>query len=131
VLRHDGAERDVYFVIAGAVRLAVDVGRGRQLILRDMAAGDLFGELPAIDGRGRFSDAIALRESFLASMSPEAFRSIVASHPSVRERLLRRLTSSIRELADRVLHLGATRVQGRVWNEILRLARLAGVSGNA
>jgi adenylate cyclase len=131
LLRQDGPERDVFFVIAGAVRLTTSAGRGRRIIFRDVEAGDMFGELPAIDGRSRFSEAVALRESFLASMSAESFRSIVAGHASVRERLLRRLTGTIRELAERLVDLGATRVQGRVWGELVRLARLAGVSANA
>jgi TolB-like protein/class 3 adenylate cyclase/Tfp pilus assembly protein PilF len=131
ILRQDGPERDVFFVIAGAVRMTTTAGRGRRIIFHDVPAGDMFGELPAIDGRSRFSEAVALRESFLASMSAEAFRSIVASHPSVRERLLRRLTGTIREFAERLVDLGATRVQNRVWGELVRLARQAGVSANA
>ena len=73
------------------------------------------------------ADVVALREALLASMSPEAFRAILANHASVRERLLRRLTGSVRELTDRLLELGAQPVQRRTWIELLRLARLAGV----
>src|SRR5690606_3125352 len=82
------------------------------------------------DGRARHADAQALRETLLASMSPEVFRSILANHASVRERLLRRLTGSVRELADRLLDLGAQPVQRRIWAEVLRLARLAGASAD-
>jgi Crp-like helix-turn-helix protein len=49
----------------------------------------------------------------------------------VRERVLRRLTGSVRELADQVLDLGVKRVPWRIWGELLRLARLAGVDANA
>jgi TolB-like protein/class 3 adenylate cyclase len=48
----------------------------------------------------------------------------------VRERLLCRLTGAVRELAARLLDLDAQPVQRRVWQELLRLARLAGVSAN-
>src|SRR5438874_9189295 len=63
-------------------------------------------------------------------MPSEAFRAILANHPSVRERLLRRLSGSVRELADRLLELGAQRVPGRVWAELVRLARTSGVTAN-
>jgi TolB-like protein/CRP-like cAMP-binding protein/Tfp pilus assembly protein PilF len=126
VIRHDGTDRDVYFVIAGMVRVAAPAGRGRNIIFRDVAAGDLFGEHSAIDGRSRFADVVAVRESLLASMPPEAFRAILANHASVRERLLRRLSGSVRELTARLLELGARRVQGRVWAELVRLARSSG-----
>jgi TolB-like protein/class 3 adenylate cyclase/Flp pilus assembly protein TadD len=64
-------------------------------------------------------------------MPPEVFRAILAKHTPVRERLLRRLSGSVRELADRLLDLGARSVQCRVWVELLRLARVAGVQANA
>src|SRR5918996_3819666 len=130
VIRRDGTDRDVYFVIAGMVRVAAAAGRGRRIIFRDVPAGDVFGEHSAIDGRARFADVIAQRESLLASMSPEVFRAILANHASVRERLLRRLTGSVRELADRLLDLGAQPVQRRIWAELLRLARLAGIEAD-
>jgi adenylate cyclase len=130
VIRRDGTDRDVFFVIAGLVRVAAAAGRGRRIFFRDIPAGAVFGEHSAIDGRARFADVVAVRESLLASMSPEAFRAILANHASVRERLLRRLTGSVRELADRLLELGAQPVQRRLWVELLRLARVAGIEAN-
>jgi adenylate cyclase len=130
VIRRDGTDRDVYFVIAGMVRVAASAGRGRRIILRDVAAGDVFGEHSAIDGRARFADVLALRESLLASMSPEAFRATIANHPSVRERLLRRLTGTVRDLADRLLDFGAETVRRRIWIELVRLAHISGVADN-
>ncbi|HZD21043.1 MAG TPA: cyclic nucleotide-binding domain-containing protein, partial [Burkholderiales bacterium] len=38
VIRRDGTDRDVYFVISGTVRLAAPAARGRALILRDVPA---------------------------------------------------------------------------------------------
>jgi TolB-like protein/class 3 adenylate cyclase/Tfp pilus assembly protein PilF len=131
VIRRDGADRDVYFVIAGRVRMSAEAARGRQIIFRDLDAGELFGVHSAIDGKARLADVVAVRESLLASMSPEVFRAILANHASVRERLLRRLTGAVRELAGRLLDLGAQRVQSRIWLELLRLARDAGVQDNA
>jgi adenylate cyclase len=130
VIRRDGTDRDVYFVISGLVRASAAAARGRHIILHDVPAGDLFGEHSAIDGRRRFADVVAVRESLLASMPPEAFRAIVANHPSVRERLLQRLTGAARELAGRLLELAARRVQDRVLRELVRLAHAAGVTNN-
>jgi adenylate cyclase len=130
VIRRDGTDRDVYFVISGMVRATAEAGRGRRIIFRDVPAGELFGEHSAIDGRSHFADVLAVRESLLASMPPEAFRALLANHASVRERVLRRLTRSVRELSDRFLDLGAKPVPWRIWIELLRLARLAGVEGN-
>jgi len=98
VIRRDGTDRDVYFVVSGLVRVGVTTPQGRNIILRDVPAGDLFGEHSAIDGRSRFADVVAVRETLLASMPPEAFRAILANYPPVRERLLRLLSGAVRDL---------------------------------
>ena len=131
VIRRDDSDRAVHFVISGLVRLAAPAARGRTLTLRDVAAGDMFGEHSAIDGRGHFADVLAVRESLVASMSAEAFRGLLASHPTVRERLLRRLAGSVRELGQRLLELGARRVGDRVLGELVRMAYAAGIAANS
>jgi len=130
IIRRDGEDRDVYFVIAGMVRLTAEGWRGRRIIFRDIPAGELFGEHSAIDGDARVSDVQAVQESLLASMSPDAFRALLARHASVRERVLKRMSRSVRELADQILDLGVKRVSGRIWSELLRLARQADREGN-
>ena len=131
VIRRGGADRDVHFVVAGMVRVTAEGWRGRRIIFKDVPAGELFGEHSAIDGRTRVADVLAVQESLIASMPPDAFRALLAGHASVRERVLRRLTGFVRELADQVLDLGVKRVPWRIWGELLRLARLAGVDANA
>jgi CRP-like cAMP-binding protein len=130
VIRRDDPGCDVYFVIAGMLRVTAAAGRGRRIILHDVAAGGVFGEHSAIDGRAPLADVLALRESLLASMPREVFRALVANHGSVRERLLQRLSGSVRELTERLLELGAQPVQRRIRIELLRLATLAGVDAN-
>src|SRR5262245_13209896 len=131
IIRRGGRDRDVYFVIAGLVRIAARGGRGRQITFSDLGPGDFFGVHSAIDGKSRVADTVAVRESLVASMSPEVFRAILANHASVRERLLRRLAGVVRQLSERLLDLGAQRVQSRIHHELLRLARAAGARDNA
>jgi CRP/FNR family transcriptional regulator, cyclic AMP receptor protein len=130
VVRRDAADRDVYFVIAGTVRMAAQAGRGRRVVFRDVAAGDMFGEQSVVDGQACFADVLGLRESLLASLPLERLRDIAAQHAPVRERLLRRLAASQRELAERMLELHLQPVQRRIRAEMARLARLSGVADN-
>jgi CRP/FNR family transcriptional regulator, cyclic AMP receptor protein len=130
VMRRGDIGCEVYFVVAGMLRITAAVGRGRRIIFHDIAAGGVLGEHSAIDGHERLADVRALRESLIASMPGEVFRSIVASHGSVRERLLQRLARSVRELTERLIELGAQPVQRRIRIELLRLARSAGVDAN-
>ena len=43
VIRREATDRDVYFVVAGMVRVGAAAGRGRHIIFRDLPAGEVFG----------------------------------------------------------------------------------------
>src|SRR4026209_2696579 len=73
VIRRGGTDRDVHFVVAGMVRVTAEGWRGRRIIFRDVSAGELFGGGSAIDGRARVADVLAVQESLIASMPPDAF----------------------------------------------------------
>lgn len=130
VISRHGTDRDVYLVISGMVRVAARSTHGRGIIFRDIAAGELFGELSALDQRERSADVLAVSDALLASMSPEAFHDLLAQYPSVRQRLFRSLSASVRDLTDRLVEVSTLDVERRITMELLRLARQAGVSGN-
>lgn len=130
VISRDAADRDVYLVVSGRVQVGAFSAGGKQVTYREIEAGDLFGELAAIDGRARSADVIALQDSLLAAMPPKAFLALLAAHQGPREWLLKRLTGTVREMTDRVFDLSTLGVKNRVHAELLRLARLGEVSGN-
>lgn len=131
VIARDGTDRDVYFVISGTVRAAAPPARGRALIFRDLPAGEVFGELAALDRRARSADVVAVTDCMLASLTPERFHEVLALYPSVRLRLFQRLARSVRELSERLVELSTLDVEHRIGMELLRLARDSGVTRNA
>lgn len=130
VISREAADRDVHLVVGGRVRAAAFSVDGKQVTYREIGAGELFGELAAIDGRTRSADVIALQDSLLASMSPKTFRKLLSEHEGVSERMLRRLATSVREMTDRVFELSTLGVRNRVHAELLRLARRGIMAGN-
>jgi CRP-like cAMP-binding protein len=98
---------------------------------RDIGAGDFFGEVAAIDGAPRSADVVALESTLLAAMPPAVFRRLLREEPAVAERMLLRLVGLVRALSERVIDLSTLGVQNRIHAELLRLAREAGISGNA
>jgi len=130
VISREAADRDVYLVVGGLVRAAAFSTGGKQVTYREIGAGELFGELSAIDGRRRSADVIALQDSLLASMSPKTFRKLLSEHEVLSERMLRRLAASVREMTDRVFELSTLGVRNRVHAELLRLARQGTIAGN-
>lgn len=131
IISRNAVDRDVYLLVSGRVRITTYSQGGRQVTFRDIAAGELFGEVAALDDKPRTADVIALEAALIASMSPAAFRGLLAEEPLLGGRLMARLASMVRALSERVIDLSTLGVQNRIHAEILRLAREAGVERNA
>jgi len=130
IFARNSRDRDVHFVVGGRVRITTFSAGGRQVTFRDEEPGEMFGDLAAIDGKPRSADVLALDTVLVASLTPEAFRELIASEPMVRERVLQRLADLVRLLSERVIDLSTLGVQNRIHAELLRLARHSGASGN-
>jgi CRP-like cAMP-binding protein len=130
IISRNADDRDVYLLVSGRVRITTYSQGGRQVTFRDIAAGDIFGEVAALDEKPRSADVIALDSALLASMSPAVFRRLLAEEPLVGGRVMTRLAALVRSLSERVIDLSTLGVQNRIHAEILRLARAAGVARN-
>jgi len=130
IISRNADDRDVYLLVSGRVRITTYSQGGRQVTFRDIAAGDIFGEVAALDEKPRSADVIALDGALLASMSPPVFRRLLAEEPLVGGRVMTRLAALVRSLSERVIDLSTLGVQNRIHAEILRLARAAGVARN-
>lgn len=130
VISREAADRDLYLIVSGRVRVTTYSASGRQVTFRDFGAGEHLGEVAAIDGLPRSADAVALESSLLAAMPAATFRRLLRDEPTVAERLLRDFAGLVRRLSARVIDLSTLGVHQRLHAELLRLARAAGVSGN-
>ena len=130
IVARNSPDRDVHFVVSGRVRVTSFSAGGKQVTFRDEEAGEMFGDLAAIDARPRSADVLALDSVLVASLSPEDFRDLIAAEPLVRERVLQRLAGLVRLLSERVIELSTLGVQNRIHAELLRLARASGQAGN-
>jgi CRP-like cAMP-binding protein len=117
------ASDDVFFLAEGAVRVVLRSAAGKELILNDLVAGDVFGELSAIDGVGRSANVTALVRSRLCIAPARAFMELVLNSPEAAQRLLRLLSARLRENTERSLEEAALPLRHRVLAELLRLSR--------
>ena len=130
ILSHKDPTRDVYFIISGKVRVTIYSLSGKEITFRDQGAGEMFGELGAIDGEPRSAHVMALEDSLLASMPRETFWEVLGSYPEVAAFTLKRLASLVRLLSDRVFEFSTLAVRNRIHAELLRLAREHPRDGN-
>jgi CRP/FNR family transcriptional regulator, cyclic AMP receptor protein len=98
----------IYVVAEGRVRLAVATEEGRELSFRHAVAGELFGEIAALDGSARTADATALTEVRAFRLDRSALRELCASRPGISAGVIaclcRRLRDTTSQLESIALH---------------------------
>jgi CRP-like cAMP-binding protein len=117
----DSRSIDVFWVADGRVQVAILSAAGHEVILRDQAAGDMFGEMAPIDQHPRSTTIIALDDCVLVSVPGGVFREAVFGHAAAAEWLAKLLIARIRDLTNKVFELNALRVPNRLHCELLRL----------
>lgn len=122
VLSRCDRHKNVYFIIAGQARAVEYSPAGHEVALTDLRAGEMFGELAAIDGGARSADVIAKLETLVAVMSGDDFWAAVLRHPALAQALIKRLAGRVRELTERVVEMNTLGAKGRVHAELIRLA---------
>src|SRR4029077_13738249 len=74
---------DVFFILAGTVRINSISPKGREVIYTESYAGNIFGEFSAIDGLPRSATVFALTDCVLARMPAKAFFELPRSNAIV------------------------------------------------
>jgi CRP/FNR family cyclic AMP-dependent transcriptional regulator len=122
VVDYEDLSTDVYFIVAGEVRVLIRTAAGKEIILGEMRTGQFFGELAAIDGVKRSANVTALNRTELCIMPAAVFMEIVLSSPAACERVLRLLTGRVRELNARLAEHSIFDLKHRLYSELLRLS---------
>ena len=124
VVDYEDESSDVYFIIAGEVRVLIRTVAGKEIILGESRAGQFFGEMTAIDGAKRSANVTALTKSELCIMPAHVFRELIFSSQAASERILRLLTGRIRELNARLAEHSIFDLKHRLYSELLRMAHV-------
>ncbi len=114
---------DVFLVAEGAVRVVVRTPLGQEVILGDLEAGEIFGEMASIDGAPRSANVSALRPTRLCRLPAVAFLEVVLRSRAVSLRLMRVLTARLRLQDERMAELALLPARHRLAAELLRLSR--------
>lgn len=130
IIRYQDTSANTCFVISGEIRVTYYSPSGHEVILCDLTAGGIFGELTAIDGEGRSATVIARERSLIASIAAPAFLNLIHTNQAIRIAILKRLTSQIRRLTARVLDFSTLNVNSRIHVELLRLAEEVSAGAN-
>jgi CRP/FNR family transcriptional regulator, cyclic AMP receptor protein len=88
----------LYLVETGQIRLAITTARGRTLTFQVASDGDLFGEIAALDGKGRTADATAITGTTLHCLEHGVFRDLWATRPALATRVVTFLCGRLRQM---------------------------------
>ena len=124
IIDFDDATTDVFFIVHGHVRVLIQTANGeRTQILGDFAAGEIFGEMSAIDGVKRSARIEALVRTQMCALPARPFIDAVFASRDIGLRLMRVLAARIRQQNVRLLELTALPIRLRLTAELLRLSR--------
>ncbi len=123
IVRYHDSSNSVFFILQGKIRVTYHSLSGHEVILCDLPAGELFGELTAIDGRARSATVVARTDTSLASMPAPDFLNLIYSNQNVAAAILSRLTGQVRRLTERIYDFSTLAVRSRIHAELLRLAK--------
>ncbi len=116
----------LYVLATGRVKIVQETEDGREVILRVIGPGELFG---AAGGWGEPvypAGAVALETTTVLRLRATGFTALVASSPEFAMAVVRELGDRLREAEARIRELQTERVERRIARTLLRLANKTG-----
>lgn len=123
------AGRAVYLVVSGSVRLSVFSAEGRLLSFKHANAGDIFGEIAALDGRPRTADAVALTRVVVMALAKGQLDRLIETNPRVARATIAWLCQRLRDTSAQAEAIALHPVEVRLARYLL--SRLLPAPGGA
>lgn len=116
------AGTDVYFIVTGSVTVTQAGASGKQTPFSIQRAGEMFGELAAIDGEPRSAEIVCVGETALVWLTRPAWQAVLDEFPSVGAFVMQHLVGMVRRLSTRVHEFTTLSVRQRLHLALLRIA---------
>jgi CRP-like cAMP-binding protein len=113
---------DLFIILEGRVRAALFTMNGRQVTFAELGPGDCFGEMSAIDKRGRSASVISVVPGSVARIRGAEFDEILLETPEIALALLRLLTGRLRAVETKLVDYVELTAAQRIRREVLQLA---------
>ena len=122
VILRQGELADSFFVIgSGQVKVYMTEG-DREVILKTLAAGDFFGELPMFDQEPRSASVAAIERCRLQTLSYKSFQLILEDSADIAKCVLETLAKRLRDADRKISTLALMDISSRVSRTLLELA---------
>lgn len=119
-LQGDSADY-LYLVLDGYVRLSNIMDDGSVVLARIVAPGEVFGDLPILDGEPHQDTATAHSKVRLAQMPISRFRRAMQDHPEITQTMEAHIGRRVREFIDVMCTQFLSSLAARLAQVVLRL----------
>ena len=120
--QHDPGDA-IYIVKFGAIEINIMSRDGKKLSLNVMQAGDVFGEIAALDGGLRTATATAVEPSELLRLDRAKMFQLIGQHPDLAMDFFQVLCARLRWVSQQVEDMALLDIEGRLANRLLILHR--------
>jgi CRP-like cAMP-binding protein len=124
-------EHEVLYIESGAVKLTRSSPQGREIVVALRTAGELIGELSALDGSPHNASATAVGETELVLVPAARFAGLVDERPGLCRALLDTLIDRLRESTDQAVEFSTQDALGRVCRRLVEVVDRDGFVGDA
>jgi CRP/FNR family cyclic AMP-dependent transcriptional regulator len=107
-------------VIVGTVRISLPTTKGREIILGDLPAGELFGEIAILDGKPRSANATALTRCELLVLERRDVLAFLERSPTACLKLMELLCARIRRSDERMSDIAFFDLPTRIAKRLLQ-----------
>src|SRR5262245_52087936 len=117
------SSNEVFLIVEGSVSIVSASATGPDVNLARAGAGELIGEMAAIDGLPRSASVAATEDSLVAVLPAARFVPLLEQNGKIAVELLRRLSAMVRHTGARVVEMSSLDATKRVYDALLRQAR--------
>jgi CRP/FNR family transcriptional regulator, cyclic AMP receptor protein len=116
-------------VLSGSVRISSISLAGKEIVLNTIYAGQIVGEIAALDGGERSGDAVASSDCELLVLNRRDFMPFLEKHADICLMLIKILCQRLRQTSEQVEDLLFRHLEGRMAKALLHLSERSGQSG--
>lgn len=118
--------REMYLIVSGLVKVYKSDTTGRIKTLSYLKEGDFFGEMALLDVEIRSASAQFLEDSEVMILDGKFFKRFVFDHPKMALKIMKTLSSRLRETNKQIEDLTFHNLPGRVASSLIKLAEKHG-----
>ena len=116
----------LFLLLHGHVRAEKNTPDGKQIVVRYVSAGEVFGVAQAIGLKLYPATAVAAVDSVSLAWPSAAWPRLVAQHPALAANTLQTVGQRLQEAHTRVIEMTTEEVERRIAHALLRLLKQAG-----